>query len=139
MLTMDQWLAAVEADHSDKPLPEKIVAARPVDASDRIRTPPGELAGNLEDYRRLYPSYVDARTVAACGDHRSQRIAKPQLKPLDPAAYPGIEFTGEQWERLQATFPGGVADWTKHGTSQTPSIPWLCYANGPGGEPVEHL
>ncbi|HEY1702317.1 MAG TPA: DUF6351 family protein [Trebonia sp.] len=138
LLTMDRWLAAIEADHSDKPLPEKIAAARPEDASDGIRTPEGEPAGDLADYHRLYPSYGDARTVAACGDPRSQRIAKPQLKPLRPADYPGIEFTTEQWQRLQTTFPDGVADWTKPGVSQTSTIPWLSYANGPGGEPVQH-
>jgi hypothetical protein len=133
---MDRWLSAIEADPSDRPLAEKVVANKPADALDGVYDPAGKRLGDLADYHRLYPSAGDARTVAACGDLLCHRIIKPHLKPLDRTDYPGVTFTEAQWARLQRAFPKGVADWTKPGVGQTPTIPWLDYANGPGGEPL---
>ena len=45
-------------------------------------------------------------------------------------------FTAEQWSRLEAAFPTGVCDWTEPGVAQQPGMPWLTYANGPGGLPM---
>ncbi len=134
-MAMDRWLTAIEADNSDRSLAEKVVANKPPDLRDGVYDPQGMQIGDLHDYHRQFPSYGNARIVAAGGDLNSSWIAKPQLKPLDRADYPGIEFTDEQWQRLQRAFPHGVADWSRPGVSQTPTVPWLTYADGPGGEP----
>jgi acetyl-CoA synthetase len=136
-VAMDQWLAAVEADESHSNLAEKIVANKPASLLDGVYDLQGVRTGDLDDYHRLYPSYGNARTVAANGNLHSVKIAKPQLKPLDLADYPGVDFTDEQWLRLHQVFPHGVADWTKPGVGQTPTTPWLTYASGPGGEPLQ--
>ena len=41
IVAMDRWLAAVEADTSDKSLAEKIVANRPEDIQDKCSQVPG--------------------------------------------------------------------------------------------------
>lgn len=133
---MDRWLSAIEADTSDQPLSRKVVANKPADLVDGVIDENGSQIGDLAYLHCIYPSYGDPRTVAGCGDPAVYATFKPQLKPLDVADYPGIEFTPEQWERLQTTFPDGVADWTRPGVGQTPSVPWLDYANGPGGQPL---
>lgn len=134
-LAMDRWLAAIEADDSDRPLAEKVVANKPADVVDGIFDLDGVQRGDLADYHRVYPSYGDARTVAANGDLRALRIMKAQLKPLERADYPGVEFSDDEWARLQRIFPRGVADWSKDGVGHTRTVPWLTYDGGPGGEP----
>ena len=133
---MDRWLAAIEADTSELPLSRKVVANKPADLLDGVIDENGVQIGDLDYLHRTYPSYGDPRTVAGCGNPAVYATFKPQLKPLDPADYPGIEFTPTQWERLQATFPDGVADWTKTGIGHTPSLRWLDYTHGPGGQPL---
>jgi len=54
------------------------------------------------------------------------------LKPLRRADYPA-GLTDAQFARLRAAFPSGVCDYTKRGVDRTPTVPWLSYADGPGG------
>ncbi|MFM5923511.1 MAG: DUF6351 family protein [Novosphingobium sp.] len=136
LLAMDRWLAGIEADHSDAPLADKVVANKPADVLDGVYAPDGIRTGDLEAFKRDYPSFGDARTVAACGAYVVHRIAKTQLKPLNRGDYSGIAFSDNQWARLEAAFPTGVADWSKPGVGQTKSIAWLDYTSGPGGVPL---
>jgi hypothetical protein len=69
---------------------------------------------------------------AGAGVHN---ILKCQLRPLDRGEY-DVAFTDDQWQRLQQAFPDGVCDYRKPGVGQQPSVPWLTYAGGPGGEPL---
>ena len=62
-------------------------------------------------------------------------MLKCQLKPLNRTSY-NVTFTNEQWARLRAVFSGGVCDWTKPSVGYTPAIPWLSFANGPGGKAI---
>lgn len=135
-LAMDRWLAAVEDDTGPRTPAEKVAANKPDDLTDGIRTLEGDQRGDLAAYRRTYPSYGDARLVAACGDLRAYRVAKPQLRPLRRDDYPGVVFTDDQWRRLETAFPQGVADWAAPGVAATPSVPWLSYQDGPGGQPL---
>ncbi|WP_326544053.1 DUF6351 family protein [Pseudorhodoferax sp.] len=135
-LSVDAWLAAVEADTSSDPLPTKIWRNRPETVFDACFRPGGVvLKDNLfcegnGDWR----FYASPRLTA--GWAFTNDTLKCQLKPLAAADYPGITFTAEQWARLQETFPTGVCDWTKPGVGEQPSIPWLTYAGGPGGQPL---
>ncbi|HEV2951601.1 MAG TPA: DUF6351 family protein, partial [Actinomycetota bacterium] len=76
----------------------------------------------------------------AAGEPFTNDVLKCQLKPLDPLdpdyRMLPLPFTPMQWARLKATFPTGVCDWTKPGVDQVPSVPWLTYSNGPGGQPL---
>jgi hypothetical protein len=47
-----------------------------------------------------------------------------------------VTFTDAQWAQLQKAFPSGVCDYTKPGVEQQPSIPWISFADGPGGKPL---
>lgn len=133
---MDAWLSAAEADTSDSPLADKIVAARPATLLDGIHEPDGTTVGGLADYLREYPPFGDAHVVASLGDMTATRIAKPQLKRLDRSDYSGVAFSDAEWIRLKALFPQGVADWTRPGIGQVQSEAWLDYTNGPDGEPL---
>ena len=62
-------------------------------------------------------------------------VLKCELKPLARNSY-GVSFTDEQWTRLQAVFATGVCDWTKPGVGVTAAVPWLTFADGPGGDPI---
>ena len=136
---MDRWLAAIEADTRDTPLNRKVVANKPADLLDGVIDENGTQIGDLDYLHRTYPSYGDPRTVAGCGNPAVYATFKPHLKPLDPADYPDIEFTPAQWQRLQDTFPDGVADWSQPGIGHTPSQPWLDYSGGAGGQPMHRL
>jgi hypothetical protein len=81
--------------------------------------------------RPAFP-YFGAPRIAA-GGPVSHDVIKCQLKPLDQADY-SLQFTADQWARLQAAFPTGVCDWSKPGVDQVPSIPWMTFENGPGGQ-----
>jgi hypothetical protein len=60
---------------------------------------------------------------------------KCQQKPLGRSDY-SVAFTDEQWARLQGAFPSGVCDYSKPPVGQQPSIPWITFADGPGGRPL---
>jgi len=62
-------------------------------------------------------------------------VLKCQLKPLDRGSY-GVSFTDDQWTRMEEAFPGGVCDWTLPSVGYTAAVPWLSFADGPGGRPL---
>jgi hypothetical protein len=47
-----------------------------------------------------------------------------------------VTFTAEQLNRLYATFPDGVCDWSRPGVGQQPARSPLTFAHGPGGRPL---
>ena len=51
-------------------------------------------------------------------------------------AAPIQDITDEQWQRLQGAFPDGVCDYSKQPVGQQASIPWVTFADGPGGRPL---
>jgi hypothetical protein len=134
-LSVDAWLAAVEADTSDDPLPVKIARNKPDTVFDACFRPGGVvLQDNLFcEGNGTWQYYGSPRLVA--GWPFTNDAFKCQLKPLDPADYP-VSFTEEQWARLQQAFPTGVCDWTKPAVAEQPSLPWISFAGGPGGEPL---
>jgi hypothetical protein len=62
-------------------------------------------------------------------------IGPAPTETTDRADY-SVTFTAAQWTSLQQAFPDGVCDWTKPPVGYQPSIPWLTFGGGPGGEPV---
>lgn len=140
-LTMAQWLDAITADHSDRPLAHKVVAHKPAAAVDACwpdATPQAsgtkvvdpEYGGTCG---RDFPPYRDARNVA--GDPLTGQVLKCQLKPLDKSDYT-VGFSAAQWATLSSLYPSGVCDYSRPGVGQQPSLPWVTFAAGPGGEPL---
>jgi hypothetical protein len=129
-IAMDQWLSAVERDHSRASVARKIIRDKPSGLSDECFNGTGQKLSNS-----LCPAGVvnvegTPRTVA--GDPLTTDANKCQLKPLSRSDYPGVTFTSDQWTQLQQTFPNGVCDYAKPGVDQQPTIPWLTYQNPKG-------
>jgi hypothetical protein len=66
---------------------------------------------------QLFPIHGNPRIAA--GGPTSSVILKCELTDLAREDYL-VEFTDEQWSRLQAVFPDGVCDWTRPGVGQVP-------------------
>jgi hypothetical protein len=161
--TMNEWLAAVEADTSDRPRREKIIANKPplaVDACWRsgldwsmdpaycntganphmtasVGTYPGSgpFAGQpvYAPTADEWPVYRDTRVAA--GEDNTSDIMKCQLRPPSRTDY-AVAFTDAQWDRLQAAFPSGVCNYAVPGVGEVAPAPWQTFADGPGGEPL---
>jgi hypothetical protein len=127
---MDQWLTAVERDHSRASLPRKIIHDKPSGLTDECWDGGGDKLSNSLCPPGVVNVEGTPRTVA--GDPITTDANKCQLKPLSHADYPGIVFTAAQWTALQKTFPSGVCDFSKPGVDQQPTIPWLTYQNAKG-------
>jgi len=124
MLAMDRWLAAIEKDTSQKPLPQKIVDDKPEDITDRCT------ATVCEQY--VATRYETPRSVA--GGPKTGDVNKCQLAPPAREDYP-LTFTDADFARLQEIFPNGVCDWSKPGVGQQGAIPWMTYQRK-SGKPV---
>ena len=81
----------------------------------KIEEPQVEGIGNTR-CNELYPVWTSPRMVA--GGPTANDIVKCQLRPLDPADYPGA--TDQQRARLAKAFPDGVCDWSKPGMHRVP-------------------
>ena len=137
-LVMDRWLSALEADTSSASIEHKVVADRPVDGFDfcylsfdvnfMIKVTDQALC-DLDPGLKPHSS---PRQVA--GGPITEDILKCQLKPFNPADYPGL--SDAQMARLAAVFPDGVCDWSRPGVGQQPAISPLDFTAGPGGVPL---
>ena len=141
--SMRAWLDAVYADTSGDPLPVKITNNKPADvrdtcyASDAQGGPQDDLFCTGTSAEWQYYSHM--RWVA--GWPMELDTFKCQLKPLDPQDYrlssgEVIDFTAEEWGKLQDAFPTGVCDFSKPAVAHQPTIPWITFADGPGGRPL---
>jgi hypothetical protein len=128
LIAMDEWLANVEQDKSDKPLARKIIDGRPADVRDECE-PTALIVDETCDLITGPHRYGTPRTVA--GDAITTDNAACRLKPLDREAY-SVTFTDEQWSRLEESFPAGVCDFSKPGIGQQDTIPWQTYQRRDG-------
>ncbi|MEU6230616.1 DUF6351 family protein [Streptomyces sp. NPDC047042] len=129
---MDSWLARIEADTSTDPLETKVVRDKPAAAVDACWIGGHEIT-DMSVCRAAYPYFGLPRTAA--GGPVANNILKCRLKPLNRGDYTS-DFTNAQWDRLRNTFPEGVCDYSKPGVAQQPSLPWLTFADGSGGQPL---
>jgi len=134
--TMDDWLAAIEAVDGIDPLtgldPQLVKDNRPVIAHDSCwsgttQQPLSACAGVV---------FADARVKA--GMPISHDNLKCTLKPIDPADYAGAfpPLTAADLAALNVIFPEGVCNYGVDGVGKAPSVPWLTYQAGPGGQPL---
>jgi hypothetical protein len=136
--TMDAWLSAVEAAGGIDPLtgmdPATVKANRPATAFDSCwRTGaqtalPGTCGAEVFGDSRLNAGMPESHDVLEC-----------QLEPIDSADYPGagpLGPTAADLALLAQIFPQGVCNYTKPAKNRVPSVQWLTFENGPGGEPL---
>lgn len=129
---IDKWLTNIEADTSADPLEAKVLRNKPADAVDACWIA-GKKVTDMNLCRAAFPYFGDPRIAA--GGPLADNILKCQLKPVDRGDYT-VDFTNAQWERLQKVFAAGVCDHRKPGVGQQPSVPWMTFATGPGGQPL---
>lgn len=133
-LTIDSWLSNMESDTRAVPLSQKVLDDKPATATDECFIGAGLTeTTDASTCAAAFPHFGDSRLAA--GESMVDNAMQCRLKPLNAADYP-VTFTADQWARLQQAFPDGVCDWTQPPVGFQPSIPWLTFAGGPGGEPV---
>jgi len=126
---MDRWVAAIKADSSEDPMAVTVVRNKPAEVVDACWIE-GERVTDMEGCLEANPYFGNAHLGA--GQSLDNGVLKCQLKPLDRNGY-GVSFTPDQWMRMEKAFPGGVCDWTLPSVGYTAAVPWLSFADGPGG------
>ena len=133
IIAMDRWLASVEADKRKVPLARKIIERKPSDLKERCTDgAPGGSDQPASVCDASVQSYSSARIEA--GMNQADDTMKCNLRPLRREDYAPVVFTDAQFAKLRTAFPEGVCDYTKPGVDRTPTVPWLSYADGPGGK-----
>ena len=133
IVEMDRWLAAVEADERDVPLPRKIIESRPDDLGDRCTDGTGnDMPAEFCD--ATVPEFSMPRVEA--GMPITHDVWSCQRTPLREFDYGSVTFTEQQLGRLEEAFPDGVCDYSQPGIGMQPNEGWLTYAAGPGGRPL---
>ena len=136
--SMRTWLDAVYSDPSDDPLPTKIARNKPADVRDQCYASAAQGGPQDDLFCTGTPAqwryYSHMRWVA--GWPMTLDTFKCQLKPLVRIDYAPLDFTDEEWAKLNQAFPTGVCDFSKPAVAHQPSIPWITFADGPGGRPL---
>jgi hypothetical protein len=133
IVAMSQWLDAVAADTSDKPLPRKIIESRPEGVDHRCADGSGtDMDAGICD--EIVESYSSPRIQA--GMPFTDDVGRCQLKLHMRSDYFPVFFTDAEWERLDAIYPTGVCDYSLPAVGSQPTVPWLTYTDGPGGVPL---
>jgi hypothetical protein len=133
LVAMDRWLAAVEGDTSDTPLPQQLTSHKPADIHDQCSDGNGTKVA--DDICPGIPVFGTPRTVA--GDVDTADTMKCALKPLsrndDYGPFGALTFTDAQWTQLQTAFPDGVCDYSQPAVGAALSVTWLTYQDANGG------
>jgi len=133
ILALDKWLRSVEKDDRDVPLAQKIVEDRPKSVTHRCTNGSGtEMPEKF--CNEVVQSYSTARIEA--GMPFTDDVAKCRLVPLTPARFFPVTFTAEEWKVLKSTFRNGICDYSKPAIGYQDTVPWMTYADGPGGRPL---
>lgn len=137
---MDQWLTAITADPSHRPLQVKVRMDKPANLTDGCFLN-GTFVHETLTYgghgacETQFPAFADPRLVA--GEPLAENVLKCQLQPLDFADYP-VTFTPQEQAELRSAFPTGVCDYQRPGVGQQrPLGTWLSY--GPARQLQGHF
>ncbi len=133
LLVMDEWVTAIGKDDRRVSQEQKVRDNRPADLTDRCITADGseytalQWPVDLEDDPCLQALPPSGDPRIAAGGPIANDVIKCTLAPLERDAYE-VTFTDDQWERLQAAFPGGVCDYSQPGVAQrAPIDTWLSF------------
>jgi hypothetical protein len=133
ILAVDEWLANVEKDPRDMPLGKKIIEDKPESLQDRCTNGAGTDLPTAE-CDTIVESYSSPRIEA--GMPFTDDTIKCELAPLRKSHYLPLQVNDATLEALQGAFPQGICDYAKPGVDRVPTVPWLSYKKGPGGEPL---
>ena len=135
---INQWMAAVAADHSDASQSEKVIRDKPAGLVDGCWTPsiPHQFIAETQVFgsqpttqcNALWPSFAFPRKVA--GGPLAANNLKCQLKPVDFRDY-AVTFTTAEAQQLQSIFPQGVCDWSRPGVNFQGVEPGISYGPAP--------
>ena len=133
-LTMDAWLAGVEADRSSRSRAKKIIANRPSGLRDLCFATTGATDADIEDADDLglgtpaCPVTYQSSPRQVAGGPLTEDIFKCRLRPIDWAdpLYAGLDTA--QRVRLAAVFPDGVCDWNRPGIGWQTSPGWVSFS-----------
>ena len=138
---MDEWLAAVEADTSGQPLPEKIIAAKGrAGVGERCVGADGaDVLLSVCDATVDPTIFSSPRIEAGGGDplvgFTDDRL-DCQTTPLETYDYAGRSFTEvftpAQQAVLKEVYPTGVCDYSKPGKGFQAATTWLTYQDAQG-------
>jgi hypothetical protein len=117
---LDDWLAAVEADHTGRSLAAEVAAARPAGAGDQCWMV-GLPALSWDQCHALFAHGTDPRIAA--GGTLKDNVMKCQLKSLKRSAY-DVTFGKAQWKQLHAVFPDGVCNYSRPSVGSRRSVTW---------------
>ncbi|MCA1710289.1 MAG: DUF6351 family protein [Actinobacteria bacterium] len=147
---MDDWLAAVAADHSSLPLAKKILAAKTTAKVGERCVAPGGADIPLEECRTAVAAtlYSSPRIEAGGGDQAPINGVGPkpvgftddrldcETMPIDAFVYAGKKFTDvftpDQQATLKKAYPTGVCDYSKPGKGFQAALTWLRYQDAAG-------
>jgi hypothetical protein len=133
-LTMDAWLAAVEADGSARSRAKKIIANRPSGLRDLCFATTGATDADIEDADDLglgsaaCPVTYQSSPRQVAGGPLTEDIFKCRLQPIDWADPVYAALDGAQRARLEGVFPSGVCDWSRPGIGQQTSPGWITFS-----------
>ena len=146
-LLMDRWLSRIEADKRDIPKARKVVENKPRDAVDacfvgspgpaapgQASTPGNQKITDPAQCHSLYP--YSSLTRPAAGAPATDDVVQCALSPVDAEDYLPAKLTEAELAQLRKIFPNGVCDYRKRAVGQQHSVPWMTYADGPGGRPL---
>ena len=147
---MDEWLAVVEADERDVPLPQKIIEAKAAaEVVDRCTDASGNDRPGMDSCPEVDSQVFSSPRIEAGGGPAVVGYADDtldcQLQPIQGFDYGGSTFeetfSAADQEKLLAAFPTGVCDYSKPSNGFQDATTWLTYqkADGSviyGGEPL---
>ncbi|CAN5829896.1 hypothetical protein BH23ACT2_BH23ACT2_07370 [soil metagenome] len=148
---MDEWLAVIEADERDVPLPQKVIEAKDeAGVAERCVAADGtdaplELCDGTVDSTIFSSPRIEAGGGSEVVGFADDTL-DCQLMPLDDADYGdgatfAETFTPAEQTTMRETFPDGVCDYSKPSIGQQDAVTWLTYQDDdgsviPGGEPL---
>jgi uncharacterized tannase-like protein DUF6351 len=133
IVAMDGWLAAIEKDTRSVPLSQKVIQDKPKSLVERCTNGGGQELPP-EECDSVVQSYTSPRIEA--GMPFTDDTIKCELRPLRRSSYYPVQFSDAEWATLEKAYPSGVCDYGKPGVDRVPTVPWLSYADGPGGQPL---
>jgi hypothetical protein len=138
---MDDWLAVVEADTRDVPLPQRIIDAKDEAGiaqrcvgADGLDVPLAVCRGTVD------PTIFSSPRIEAGGGDEVVGFTDDRLDcqtmPLEEFDYAGRSFaevfTEQEQATLRQTFPDGVCDYSQPGVGFQAAVPWLTYQDEQG-------
>ncbi|HEX4722152.1 MAG TPA: DUF6351 family protein [Pseudonocardiaceae bacterium] len=131
---MDRWLTAIDADHSFRGLPTKIINDKPADLGDGCYLSPTQrVVASVTDpatgpCASAFPVATNPRLNS--GESLAMNVLKCALTPLNFNTYLPATFTAAERTQLRTAFPTGVCDYHRPGVGQQhPTAPWLSYGD----------